>query len=193
MASSASAPGEGKKNQQRALHNSVEKRRREQINDKIHQLKEMIPSCNPYSGGQSPIAGPTLYQPLHKITILQAAITYIQDMHQRLLLDASEPRPLANSSITQPIIWDDPRIIQVLQHARRCHAPKSGPLCIYSFATLKGAWWEGGHETNGHQGTPKCIICFKNMSATVLIPGAKAHFSDKHRWAEPIYSLARNK
>lgn len=99
---------------QRTLHSSIEKRRRERINDKIQQLKEMIPACNPYSE-KNPIAGPSLYQPLHKLTILQAAIEYIEEMHQKLL-DAST----TSSSDTTSHLLDDPKIVQVIEHAQQC-------------------------------------------------------------------------
>ncbi|KAI7879781.1 HLH-domain-containing protein [Lichtheimia hyalospora FSU 10163] len=99
---------------QRTLHSSIEKRRRERINDKIQQLKDMVPACNPYSE-KNPIAGPSLYQPLHKLTILQAAIEYIEEMHQKLL-DASSPPSDATSSH----LLDDPKIIQVIEHAQQC-------------------------------------------------------------------------
>lgn len=113
---------------QRTLHSSIEKRRRERINDKIQQLKEMVPACNPYSE-KNPIAGPSLYQPLHKLTILQAAIEYIEEMHQKLLdaaAAASSSSP--DSAAATPShhhhhhhhLLDDPKIIQVIEHAQQC-------------------------------------------------------------------------
>jgi hypothetical protein len=45
-------------------HSAIERRRRERINDKIFQLKELIPSCSDRDN-------------LHKMTILQSAIDYI--------------------------------------------------------------------------------------------------------------------
>ncbi|CAI2173894.1 10657_t:CDS:2 [Funneliformis geosporum] len=46
-------------------HSAIERRRREKINDKIMQLKELIPSCADQDH-------------LHKLSILQSAIEYIQ-------------------------------------------------------------------------------------------------------------------
>jgi hypothetical protein len=46
-------------------HSAIERRRRERINDKIMQLKELIPSCADQDH-------------LHKLNILQSAIEYIQ-------------------------------------------------------------------------------------------------------------------
>ncbi|KAG2192513.1 hypothetical protein INT46_008455 [Mucor plumbeus] len=45
-------------------HSAIERRRRERINDKILQLKDLIPSCSDREN-------------LHKMTILQSAIDYI--------------------------------------------------------------------------------------------------------------------
>ncbi|KAI9257890.1 Myc-type, basic helix-loop-helix domain-containing protein [Sporodiniella umbellata] len=45
-------------------HSAIERRRRERINDKITQLKDLIPSCAEGSN-------------LHKMTVLQGAIDYI--------------------------------------------------------------------------------------------------------------------
>ncbi|KAG1444731.1 hypothetical protein G6F56_010175 [Rhizopus delemar] len=45
-------------------HSAIEKRRRERINEKIVQLKELIPSCADQDN-------------LHKMTVLQSAIDYI--------------------------------------------------------------------------------------------------------------------
>ncbi|RCI02476.1 hypothetical protein CU098_010134 [Rhizopus stolonifer] len=45
-------------------HSAIERRRREKINDKILQLKELIPSCADRDH-------------LHKMTVLQSAIEYI--------------------------------------------------------------------------------------------------------------------
>lgn len=112
---------------QRTLHSSIEKRRRERINDKIQQLKEMVPACNPYSE-KNPIAGPSLYQPLHKLTILQAAIEYIEEMHQKLL-DAASPSPdsaTPSSRHHHHHLLDDPKIIQVIEHAQQCANGTSG-------------------------------------------------------------------
>ncbi|RIA83808.1 hypothetical protein C1645_716012 [Glomus cerebriforme] len=52
-------------------HSAIERRRRERINDKIMQLKELIPSCADQDH-------------LHKLSILQSAIEYIQYLQDRV-------------------------------------------------------------------------------------------------------------
>ncbi|KAG2220274.1 hypothetical protein INT45_009889 [Circinella minor] len=93
-------------------HSLTEKRRRERINDKIQQLKEIIPTCNPYSE-QQPIRGPSFHQPLHKLAILEAAIDYIQQMHQTLLNHSSD-------GDSHSIILTDPKVLNVIEHAHQC-------------------------------------------------------------------------
>ena len=93
-------------------HSLIEKRRRERINDKIQQLKEIIPTCNPYSD-QQPIRGPSFHQPLHKLAILEAAIDYIQQMHQTILNHSS-------SDDSSSLILTDPKILKVIEHAHQC-------------------------------------------------------------------------
>ncbi|KAI9485825.1 MAG: Myc-type, basic helix-loop-helix domain-containing protein, partial [Benjaminiella poitrasii] len=64
----------------RISHSAIERRRRERINDKILQLKQLIPTCRDQES-------------LHKMSILQSAIEYIaylQDVvqnHPRLSND----------------------------------------------------------------------------------------------------------
>ncbi|KAI9313218.1 Myc-type, basic helix-loop-helix domain-containing protein, partial [Dichotomocladium elegans] len=48
----------------RVSHSAIERRRRERINDKIIQLRQLIPSCADQ-------------EHLNKVTILQSAIDYI--------------------------------------------------------------------------------------------------------------------
>lgn len=50
-------------------HSAIEKRRREKMNDKINQIKRLIPSCAEQEN-------------LHKMTILQNAIDYISYLKQ---------------------------------------------------------------------------------------------------------------
>ncbi|KAI7860559.1 Myc-type, basic helix-loop-helix domain-containing protein, partial [Circinella umbellata] len=55
-------------------HSAIERRRRERINDKILQLRQLIPSC-------------ANQEHLHKMTVLQSAIdyiTYLKDIVARL-------------------------------------------------------------------------------------------------------------
>ncbi|KAI8390374.1 hypothetical protein BD560DRAFT_380762 [Blakeslea trispora] len=61
----------------KSTHSAVEKRRRERMNDKIEKLKTLIPSCT----AQFPT---TVQQPIHKLSVLQAAIDYIQELHHQL-------------------------------------------------------------------------------------------------------------
>ena len=93
-------------------HSLIEKRRRERINDKIQQLKEIIPTCNPYSE-QQPIRGPSFHQPLHKLAILEAAIDYIQQMHQTILNHSS-------SDDSSSLMLTDPKLLKVIEHAHQC-------------------------------------------------------------------------
>ncbi|CAG8777760.1 6782_t:CDS:1, partial [Acaulospora morrowiae] len=57
-------------------HSAIERRRRERINDKIMQLKELIPSCADQDH-------------LHKLSILQSAIEYIQYL-QGIIADSRQ-------------------------------------------------------------------------------------------------------
>ncbi|CAG8563196.1 11985_t:CDS:2 [Gigaspora margarita] len=53
-------------------HSAIERRRRERINDKIMQLKELIPSCADQDH-------------LHKLSILQSSIEYIQYLQELVI------------------------------------------------------------------------------------------------------------
>lgn len=70
-------------------HHHIEKRKRERINDKIDQLKVLIPSCNPTSTTTTLLPSVSMQQPLHKLSILQAAIDYIHQLHSQLLEHSS--------------------------------------------------------------------------------------------------------
>ncbi|KAK9729758.1 hypothetical protein K7432_000006 [Basidiobolus ranarum] len=58
-------------------HSAIERRRRERINDKIFQLKTLVPSCANQVN-------------LHKLSILESAIDYIQELQGRLM-QAGQP------------------------------------------------------------------------------------------------------
>ncbi|KAI8367536.1 Myc-type, basic helix-loop-helix domain-containing protein, partial [Radiomyces spectabilis] len=61
-------------------HSAIERRRRERINDKILQLKQLIPSCADQGN-------------LHKMSILQNAIDYITYLKQTVeKLDGNQHR-----------------------------------------------------------------------------------------------------
>ncbi|SAL97589.1 hypothetical protein [Absidia glauca] len=60
----------------RVSHSAIERRRRERMNDKIMQLKDIIPTCADQDN-------------LHKLTILQSAIDYIQYLKNQV--DSAEP------------------------------------------------------------------------------------------------------
>lgn len=76
-----------KENHRRSSHSAVEKRRRERMNDKIEKLKLLIPSCN----SQFPT---TVQQPIHKLSVLQAAIDYINELHGQLKSSLPKDNPL---------------------------------------------------------------------------------------------------
>ncbi|KAI8069274.1 helix-loop-helix DNA-binding domain-containing protein [Gongronella butleri] len=91
------SPGTGsakeRESHRRMSHSAIEKRRRERINDKIDQLKHLIPSCCPSNDA---LQSASMHQPLHKLSVLQAAIDYINQLHGRLL--QMEPDLLANNN-----------------------------------------------------------------------------------------------
>ncbi|SAM01726.1 hypothetical protein [Absidia glauca] len=88
----------------RLSHSAIENRRRERINDKIDQLKHLIPSC--WSTQLLPPA--SMHQPLHKLSVLQAAIEYIHQLHTELLEQKA-------SSLQQ----QDPALAIIIDHAHR--------------------------------------------------------------------------
>lgn len=71
----------------RSSHSAVEKRRRERMNDKIERLKDLIPSCNSFF----PTA---VQQPIHKLSVLQASIDYIGQLHHQLETRLPKDNPL---------------------------------------------------------------------------------------------------
>ena len=76
-----------KENNRRLSHSAVEKRRREKMNDKIDRLKTLIPSCK----AQFPTS---VQQPIHKLSVLQAAIDYIQELHDQLETNLPQDDPI---------------------------------------------------------------------------------------------------
>lgn len=72
---------------QRSSHSMIEKRRREKMNDKIERLKKLIPACTP----QFPFS---VQQPIQKLSVLQAAIDYIQELHHQLQDSLPKDDPL---------------------------------------------------------------------------------------------------
>ncbi|CAO3645993.1 unnamed protein product [Mucor fragilis] len=79
-----------KENNRRLSHSAVEKRRREKMNDKIERLKTLIPSCK----SRFPT---TVQQPIHKLSVLQAAIDYIQELHDQLETNLPQDDPILKS------------------------------------------------------------------------------------------------
>ncbi|KAI7884118.1 uncharacterized protein EV154DRAFT_28141 [Mucor mucedo] len=71
----------------RSSHSAVEKRRRERMNDKIERLKDLLPACNPYYST-------SVQQPIHKLSVLQASIDYIGQLHHQLEMRLPEDSPL---------------------------------------------------------------------------------------------------
>ncbi|KAG0189813.1 hypothetical protein DFQ28_002858 [Apophysomyces sp. BC1034] len=95
----------------RLSHSAIEKRRRERINDKIEQLKRLIPSCTPPKDG--PVLA-SMHQPIHKLSVLQAAIDYINQLHRRI--EKTDPN---NDNI-------DHKLVQVIYHARHISQTDAG-------------------------------------------------------------------
>lgn len=89
----------------RLSHSAIEKRRRERINDKIDQLKHLIPSCCPSSDA---LPSASMHQPLHKLSVLQAAIDYIHQLHDQLIDEA--PALLEKESS------DTSELIRIISH-----------------------------------------------------------------------------
>lgn len=60
------------------------------MNDKIERLKTLIPSCK----SRFPT---TVQQPIHKLSVLQAAIDYIQELHDQLETNLPQDDPILKS------------------------------------------------------------------------------------------------
>jgi hypothetical protein len=99
---------DAREHHRRLSHSAIEKRRRERINDKIDQLKYLIPSCCPTTE-HTLLPSASMHQPLHKLSVLQAAIDYIQQLHLELVQQA--PLILPNRS--------DKELEMILSHARK--------------------------------------------------------------------------
>ncbi|KAG2208452.1 hypothetical protein INT47_010148 [Mucor saturninus] len=69
-------------------HSAIERRRREKINDKILQLKDLIPAC-------------TDRENLHKMTILQSAIDYIT--YLKTVIEELDTTGAIQTECTKPI------------------------------------------------------------------------------------------
>lgn len=83
-------------------HSAIERRRREKINTKIQQLRQLIPSCADQDH-------------LHKLNILQSAIEYIGYLHS--VLGSMETDGGAN--VLENVARTDHRMLALLQHLRR--------------------------------------------------------------------------
>lgn len=80
--SSSTTTADQREQARKVSHSAIERRRRERINDKIIQLKELIPACQDREN-------------LHKMTILQSAIEYIT--YLKKVIEDIDP----NSTTTQ--------------------------------------------------------------------------------------------
>ncbi|KAI9366257.1 hypothetical protein BD770DRAFT_375760 [Pilaira anomala] len=86
LARSSPTKAEIRETARKTSHSAIEKRRREKMNDKIERLKCLIPSCN----SQFPT---TIQQPIHKLSVLQAAIDYIGELHHQLEISLPKDDP----------------------------------------------------------------------------------------------------
>ncbi|KAJ2962497.1 hypothetical protein NQZ79_g2317 [Umbelopsis isabellina] len=83
-------------------HSAIERRRREKINVKIQQLRQLIPSCADQDH-------------LHKLNILQSAIEYIGYLHEILQNMETDD----GNSMLEMAARNDLRMLGVLQHLQR--------------------------------------------------------------------------
>ncbi|KAI8584749.1 hypothetical protein K450DRAFT_217835 [Umbelopsis ramanniana AG] len=82
-------------------HSAIERRRREKINTKIQQLRQLIPSCADQDH-------------LHKLNILQSGIEYINYLHAVLGNMESQGQNVLESAAR-----NDHRMLALLQHLKR--------------------------------------------------------------------------
>lgn len=107
----------------RLSHSAIEKRRRERINDKIDQLKHLIPSCCPSTDS---LPSASMHQPLHKLSVLQAAIDYIHQLHDQLMekaptlleKESSESSSSSSSSLSSSISSSSSELHRIISHVR---------------------------------------------------------------------------
>lgn len=88
-------------------HSAIERRRREKINTKIQQLRQLIPSCADQDH-------------LHKLNILQSGIEYINYLHAVLGNMESQGQNVLESAAR-----NDHRMLALLQHLKRLSPPPS--------------------------------------------------------------------
>lgn len=86
-------------------HSAIERRRREKINTKIQQLRQLIPSCADQDH-------------LHKLNILQSGIEYINYLHAVLGNMESQGQNVLESAAR-----NDHRMLALLQHLKRLSPP----------------------------------------------------------------------
>ncbi|KAJ3121825.1 hypothetical protein HK098_003339 [Nowakowskiella sp. JEL0407] len=72
--------------QRKISHSAIERRRRERINDKIDQIRALIPACANRDG-------------LHKLSVLQYAIDYIQQIQRVLEKNEGQQQPPSSSPV----------------------------------------------------------------------------------------------
>jgi Helix-loop-helix DNA-binding domain len=88
-------------------HSAIERRRREKINTKIQQLRQLIPSCADQDH-------------LHKLNILQSAIEYINYLHA--VLGSMESQ---GQNVLESAARTDHRMLALLQHLKRLSPPSA--------------------------------------------------------------------
>lgn len=89
-------------------HSAIERRRREKINVKIQQLRQLIPSCADQDH-------------LHKLNILQSAIEYIGYLHEVLRNMETDD----GNSMLETAARNDLRMLGVLHHLQRLSPTQS--------------------------------------------------------------------
>ncbi|ORY04172.1 helix-loop-helix DNA-binding protein [Basidiobolus meristosporus CBS 931.73] len=106
-------------------HSAIERRRRERINDKIFQLKTLVPSCANQVN-------------LHKLSILESTIEYIHELQSRLSQvdessnDIKKETPVLSSQLeskedmgtSSPIFEDANNLLMLTGNATKTDADK---------------------------------------------------------------------
>ncbi|CAG8477354.1 5384_t:CDS:2 [Paraglomus brasilianum] len=80
--------------QRKVSHSAIERRRRERINDKIMQLKDLIPCCADQDH-------------LHKLNILQNAIDYIQYLQELVVDYKDKEKKIPRRSVGSGNKWNE--------------------------------------------------------------------------------------